>query len=281
MEKLPCFHFCKQKRDLCNKNNCIKHHNYISNDSKYCPIILSSGKNKGKMCCNRLNGSNKKCGIHSKSLIKQHRLKNYTQCSYIFRISEYDNISSNLEDSNFKYINSRCSIKTKNPNGLCNFHNHHIPCPCNKHQIIESDMESNHIELHNLLFNNDIYENIIKHLYFSNMNIMRCVSKYHSNIKINNVKNQLISQNSKKEIIITIRELLTKCELDYDKSVKKQFAIEIFEYLSKNKKFIFDNGRFAITVYNKLYEFYYSNDLDKSTISKYVKELFNINIDNN
>ena len=54
------------------------------------------------------------------------------------------------------------------------------------------------------------------------------------------------------------------------------YAIEIFDYLTKNIKFILSHPQFALTIYFKLKEFEHNNDLHNEEINYYLYKIFNI-----
>ena len=116
----------------------------------------------------------------------------------------------------------------------------------------------------------DIYSVISKYLMTHTIKLIRCVDTQLSTKSLIN-SNPFTNNNSQEEIIQYIRYHLNQiAQPELTKMEKKTLATNMFDYLLNNKKFIFDNSKFAITVYNKLLEL--KNQMDN--IDYYIQNIF-------
>lgn len=250
----------------------------IDDDRNHCPIIIASGKNKWKMCCKSLKSGNTKCYLHRKKKLPIRNI-NYRQCCHIHNCIHLPNKTMDLQFSNFQFCQQilTCNIHTRNRNGLCNFH-HHLPhCPCPKHnitnQVVPSSINNSNSNLNQLLYMEDIYDNISKYVTINTIKIIRCIDTQLSTKSLEIKVNPFTNINEKNEIILYIRLHLKRIENeDLTLIDKKILATNIFDYLINNKKFIFHNPKFAITVYNKLLEF--KKDKQFDNIEHYIQSIF-------
>lgn len=262
--------------ELCGRKNCQQHlyHSRIDNDdSQYCPIIISTGKNKGRMCCKRLHNGGNKCFIHRKKRLPIRNI-NYRKCCHIHNFIGLLDNPIHLSFSNFRFCQQTltCNIHTRNRNGLCNFHHHLVSCPCPKHKHTIINYEPKQpTPLTDLLYMEDIYSIISKYLMTHTIKLIRCVDTQLSTKSLVINSNPFTNNNSQVEIIQYIRHHLNQIvQPELTKMEKKTLATNMFDYLVNNKKFVFNNPKFAITVYNKLLEL--KNQMDN--IDYYIQNIF-------
>lgn len=277
--------------NICGIINCKKHNNMSKShidilthtsrdDSSYCPIIIANGKNKGKMCCNPLYNSNKKCYLHSKKRLPPRNIT-FRKCSHIYDFTNlYKDIHSNV--TNFKYSNNLisnglvhipCNIYTRNRNGLCNFHNHMCCCPCSKHKLDRDNTKMyKSSQLHELLYMDDICDIIRYYLTYSYIKLLNCTNHLLAKKTRQEKINPFTNKNTKIEIVAYVRHHINLVNTDLSITEKKDIVNDIFNYLVNNKKFLFDHPKFAITVYNKCLEFKKLNELDN--IDYYIQKIF-------
>lgn len=183
-------------RRCCNKvynssDICESHSSKIENMNKnkdngetlynQCEKILKTGKNKGKQCKETARIGKNVCHIHEN--------KSWKQCIHNIDLSNIIKKYPFFKGSVFEKIIFQCPYKTKNKTRLCNIHSKELQCPSSP-DINISNNSNKLIERLNLFetniskkkfnitfFNKDIIENIMKHMDYRNICVLKCASK--------------------------------------------------------------------------------------------------------
>ena len=239
---------------------------------------------KGQLCCyNKVNGKDY-CKKHNETSINEKKVskeKKFYSCHYQYDLDKIKEKYNSIKDINILHSEIYCGNITYNSNHLCNIHYNCKVCPCNKHNIIEK-LECNifNYKLKELLFNNDIYSNINKHIDKFSIKLLNCSNLYHNKINKSLNKSIIFTQkNNRKEIIDNLKLFMNNVMTFINTSDKIVECIKIYDYLKINKKFLINNFKFSITVINKLQEFKKDNDFNKEFKKKcedYIYELYNI-----
>lgn len=265
-------------KDFCATINCCIHKkkNNIYDENALCSVKVDNDT----LCCSKTT-ENMKCKLHQNSeLVEKNTL--FTRCHYHFHNPIFDKYPF-LNGSDLNNFNTRCTNRTQNKNGLCNYHYSNIICPCSKHSTPKVNFDSDHAILKEALFDPDILFNIIKFSGKNNLNLINCTCKLLYNYNKNNLqkKKSNISEYRKEDIIYFIKNEMYKLYEISDKESKAQIALNIFNYIADNKNFIFNNPRFGIVVLSKLLEFKNDINLDKiphfhSKCDIYFQKIFNL-----
>ena len=192
---------------------------------------------------------------------------NYHKCYYKYNFNTILYFYPELHNSHFKYSPFYCLNYTNNISGLCNYHINDYICPCYKHDNNNNNINNNNNTynyiLKDLLFDNDIFYNINRFLSIKNKKLINCTSKYlYTTITKTNI---LYNTNTERDIIYNVTVFLSKnknINVFTDLNYKMNNIYNIFEFLSINTKFIFQNIKFAFIILNKLIEFKNINIID-------------------
>lgn len=289
----PCLYPTDDYRSICGDLNCndVNHQTislkkfkklHMLDEDKLCSKLLDDGN----LCCQKIDEI--MCPIHmTKKCDKSNRNNKLTTSKRcIFNYNFEDVFKKNPFMCSTYFVNTyfQCFNHTENKNGLCNHHFNNIMCPCCETEISIKNKDScknKKIQLGYLLKDIDIIENILKFLNTRYLKILNCTNNTIKNFNLKKNITIFTNLNESSDIIIHVINKLSDIDYCIGYVEKSEICIDIFEYLLYNKKFIFDNIDFSITVLNKLYELKYDKLADhilnfKKKIDYFIKELFNI-----